>query len=103
MLEDDEYEHDSVYEPHIPYINDINIKSECPDYDDYDETYYEDEEQHTNNTLYSFRPNETVTVDVVVSGNNDATQCISTNHIEDIPITPVIIIIILLFKYCELL
>lgn len=88
MIEEDDYEHDSVYESHVPYGNDINIKSECPDYDEeYDEQYYEDE--MTSNVSYTFRKNETVTMDVVLAENNSA-QCIQTNHNDDIAIAPVI-------------
>lgn len=91
MIEEDEYEHDSVYESHIPYLNDISIKSECPDYDeDYDDNYFEEVEPHQMPNAYTFRPNETVTVDVVVNGNNSA-QCVSSNHNDDISIAPVII------------
>lgn len=89
-MEDDEYEHDSVYESHIPYGNDINIKSECPDYDEEYDPFYEDED--TSNISYTFRPNENVTVDVVLAENNSA-QCIQTNRINDITIPPVIIYI----------
>lgn len=87
-MEDDEYEHDSVYESHVPYGNDISIKSECPDYDEeYDDQYYEDEDP--SNVSYTFRPNETVTVDVVLAENNSA-QCIQSNRGDDIAIPPVI-------------
>lgn len=85
-MEEDEYEHDSVYESHIPYGNDISIKSECPDYDEEYDHFYEDED--TSNISYTFRPNENVTVDVVLAENNSA-QCIQTSHIDDISIPPV--------------
>jgi len=87
-LEEDEYEHDSVYESHVQYGNDINIKSECPDYDEeFDENYYEDED--TSNVSYTFRTNETVSVDVMLAGNNGA-QSIQNNSGDDIAIPPVI-------------
>lgn len=87
LLEEDEYEHDSVYESHVQYPNDINIKSECPDFDEeFDENYYDDED--TSNVPYSFRTNETVAVDVMLSGNNDA-QSIQINCGDDINIPPV--------------
>lgn len=92
MMEDDEYEHDSVYESHVQYGNDINIKSECPDYDEeYDDQYYEDEEPA--NVQYTFRSNESVTVDVVLADNNSA-RSIQTNRGDDITIPPVINFII---------
>lgn len=89
-MDDDDYEQDAVYESHETYVNDINIKSECPDYDDEYDSYYDDED--TSNVSYSFRPNETVTVDVMLAGNNSV-ECIQTNHGSDISIPPVIYII----------
>ncbi|VVC43556.1 Hypothetical protein CINCED_3A010011 [Cinara cedri] len=88
LMEDDDYEQDAVYESHETYINDINIKSECPDYDEEYENYYDEEE--TTNVSYSFRPNETVTVDVMLAGNDGGAECIQTNHESDITIPPVI-------------
>lgn len=100
-MEEDEYEHDSVYESHVPYVNDINIKSECPDYDEeFDEHYYEDED--TSNVPYSFRPNESVAVDVMLGGNNDA-QSIQVNCGDDIAIPPVICFLILIYLFKILL
>ncbi|XP_060859069.1 uncharacterized protein LOC132936367 [Metopolophium dirhodum] len=56
IIEEDEYEPDSEYES-MPYTDDINIKSECPDYeDDYDEQYYEEEDTDIS---YAFQRNET--------------------------------------------
>lgn len=90
MMEEDEYDHDSVYESEIPYENDINIKAECPDYDDeYDDQYYEEDD--TSAVSYTFRRNETVSMDVVLADNNSA-QCIQTNHSDDITIPTVILI-----------
>lgn len=90
MIEEDDYEHDSVYESHVPYGNDINIKSECPDYDDeYDEQYYEEEITPNNDISYTFRTNESVTMDVVLAENNSA-KCIQKNYNDDIAIPPVI-------------
>lgn len=84
MMEEDDYDHDSVYESHVPYGNDINIKSECPDYDDeYDEQFFEDED--SQNATYHFRKNETVSMDVVLADNNSA-QCIQTTNSDDITI-----------------
>lgn len=88
MMEDDEYEHDSVYESHIPYGNDINIKSECTDYDEEFEQYYEEEEP--SNVPYSFRSSKTVTVDVMLAENNNAQSSIQTNCGKDITIPSVI-------------
>lgn len=90
MIEEDEYEHDSVYESHVPFgNNDISIKSECPDYEDeFDEQYYEEED---TNVSYTFRRNETVSMDVVLADNNSV-QCIQTDHNDDITIPTVIII-----------
>jgi len=89
MMEEDEYEHDSVYESHVPFGNDISIKSECPDYEDeFDEQYYEEED---TNVSYTFRRNETVSMDVVLADNNSV-QCIQTDHNDDITIPTVIII-----------
>jgi len=89
-MNEDEYEHDSVYESHETYVNDINIKSECPDfYDEYGEQYYEEEE--VSNVSYTFRRNETVGMDVVLADNNSV-QCIQTDHSDDIAIPTVIII-----------
>jgi len=99
-MEEDEYDHDSVYESHVPYGNDINIKSECPDYDDeYDEQFYEDEviHQDSQSVSYCFRQNETVSMDVVLADNNSA-QCIQTNNSDDITI-PTVILIYLFIKF----
>lgn len=94
MLEEDEYEHDSVYESQEPYVNDISIKSECPEYEDeFDEQFFDDED--VSNVSYTFRRNETVSMDVVLADNNGV-QCIQTDHSDDITIPPVIII------YCHL-
>lgn len=87
-MEDDDYEHDAVYESNDTYVNDINIKSECPDYEDEYDSYYDDED--TSNVPYSFRPNESVTVDVMLAENNSV-ECIQTNHDSDINIPRVII------------
>jgi len=94
-MEEDEYDHDSVYESHVPYGNDINIKSECPDYDDeYDEQFYEDEDSQS--ATYHFRKNETVSMDVVLADNNSA-QCIQTTNSDDIAI-PTVILIFFIYK-----
>lgn len=99
MIEEDEYEHDSVYETHVPcpYSDDIIIKPECPEYDEFDD-YYEDEV--TSNVPYSFRPNESVAVDVMLEGSNDA-QSSQINCANDIAIPPVIYFIYTLhFSIC---
>ncbi|XP_025424986.1 uncharacterized protein LOC112693929 isoform X1 [Sipha flava] len=85
MMEEDEYDQDSVYESHVSesYENDINIKSECPDFEeDYEEQYYDEEESRK---LYTFRRNETMSMDVVLADNNRA-QCVQNNHSHDIAI-----------------
>jgi hypothetical protein len=89
MMEEDEYDQDSVYESHVSesYENDINIKSECPDFEeDYEEQYYDEEESRK---LYTFRRNETMSMDVVLADNNRA-QCVQNNHSHDIAIPHVI-------------
>lgn len=87
MMEEDEYDQDSVYESHVPFGNDINIKSECPDYEeDYDEQYYEEEESRK---VYTFRRNETMSMDLVLADNNSA-HCIQNIHSNDITMPDVI-------------
>lgn len=91
MMEEDDYDQDTLYDTHVSYGNDINIKSECPDFEeDYDEQYYDLEE--TPN-IYTFRRDETMTMDVVLADNNSA-HCIQTNHSDDIAIPAVINFII---------
>lgn len=93
MMEDDEYEHDSVYENQAPCSNDINIKSECVEYEEeFDDQYYDDTESESSN-IYTFRRDETMTMDVVLADNNSA-HCIQTNHSDDIAIPAVINFII---------
>jgi len=61
----------------MPCTNDINIKSECPDYEDeYDEQYYEE--------------GETVSMDVVLADNNSV-QSIQTDHSDNITIPTIML------------
>ena len=88
MVEEDKYEDDSKYES-IQYENDIDIKSEWPDYEnEYDEQYYEEEDTDES---YTFRRNETVSM-VVVLADNNSVQCIQTDHSDNITMLTVIII-----------
>jgi len=79
MMEEDEYEDDSKYEYESKYENDINIKSECPDY-----------EEEDTDVSYTFQRNETVSMDVVLADNNSV-QCIQTDHSDNITIPAVVI------------
>lgn len=68
IIEEDEYEYDSVYESDITYENDIGYKTEFLEDEEYEEEYYE--EVDLSNVYYTFRKNETVSVDVVLFNNS---------------------------------